>query len=225
MAGLRAITRFLVAVIVLFVFAAGYISYLVFERQEALRLVSRDNVIWPTSQATTEFARLEQRVSAFSNPETDVDRDEIQLRFDIVVNRYNILQSFNLQDFLRSTPANQAIIADLGNVLNAAQPIIDRLSEPGAVSRLLKLLSPMDQKLARLAASANNWGSDRVAEEQSQLIRLHWFFSSVALGLIACGLTLVGLLIWHNRRLQVAHMELSSLAAELKISTVELATA
>src|ERR1700730_14938191 len=225
MAGLRAITRFLVFVIVLFVFATGYISYLVFERQGALRQVSRDNVIWPTRPATTEFAGLEQRVSAFANPEMRVDRDEIQLRFDIIVNRYNILQSTNLQDFLRSTPENRAIISDLDRVLKAAQPIIERLNEPGAVSRLLQVLSPMDQELARLAASANNWGSDRVTEEQYQLIRLHWLFSSIAVGLIACGLTLVGLLIWHNRGLQVAHVELRSLAAELKSSAEELAAA
>jgi diguanylate cyclase (GGDEF)-like protein len=225
MPGLRAITRLLVAVVALFLFGALYISYLIFERQGALREVSQDNVIWPTSQATTEFTRLEQRISAFANPEMGVGRDEIQLRFDIIVNRYNILNSLNLHEFLRSNPSDQAIVDDLGSLLKAAQPVVDHIEEPGEVSRLLQILSPMDQELARLAASANNWGSDRVTEQQSQLIRLHWIFSSIALGLIGCGMTLVVLLVWHNRRLQSAHLELHSLTIELKTSAVELASA
>jgi diguanylate cyclase (GGDEF)-like protein len=225
MPGLRAITSLLVTVVVLFLFSALYISYLIFERQQALRQVSEDNVIWPTSQATTEFARLEQRISAFANPDMGVGPDEIRLRFDIIVNRYNILSSMNLRDFLRSNSADQAIVDDLGNLLKAAQPLIDHIDQPGVGWRLLQLISPMDQKLARLAASANSWGSDRVSEQQSQLIRLHWIFSSIALGLIACGMSLVGLLVWHNRRLQFAHIELHSLTGELTTSSAELASA
>src|SRR4051794_29609443 len=166
---LRAITRLLGTVIALFLLGALYISYLIFQRQEALKEVSQDNVIWPTSQAITEFTRLEQRITAFASAELGVDQDEIQLRFDIIVNRYNILNSSNLQGFLRENPADQVIVDDLGKLLKSAQPIIGRIREPGAVSDLLQLLSPMDQKLARLAASANSWGSDRVSEQQSEL--------------------------------------------------------
>src|SRR5262249_28140947 len=225
MRGFRAITRLLACVVALFFFGALYISYLVFDRQEALRKVSEDNVIWPTSQATTEFTRLEQRISAFDDPGMAVTREEVQLRFDIVVNRYNILNSLNLQEFLRSNNADRAIVEDLGTVLKTARPLLDHLDDPGAVSRLLQLLSPMDQELARLAASANNWGSERISEQQSQLIHLHWIFSSIALGLIACGIMLVALLVWHNRRLQIAHFELRALTGELKMSAGELTAA
>src|SRR5438445_11660912 len=147
MPGSRAITRLLVTVVALFLFGALYISYLIFERQEALREVSQDNAIWPTSQATTEFTRLEQRISAFANPEMGVGPDEIQLRFDIIVNRYNILSSANLREFLGSNPADQAIVDDLGNLLRVAKLVVDHIDQPGAVSYLLQLLSPMDQEL------------------------------------------------------------------------------
>jgi diguanylate cyclase (GGDEF)-like protein len=225
MPGLRAATRVLVAVVAAFFFGAVYISYLIFERQEVLREVSADNVIWPTAQATTEFARLEQRISAFSNPGGSVGADEVKLRLDIVVNRYHVLSSQNMKGFLAANPADQAIVDDLGCVLRAAEPLAEHLDEPGAPSQLLKLLAPMDQELARLAASANNWGSDRISEQQSLLIHLHWIFSSIALGLIACGMALVGLLVWHNRRLQSAHVAQRALSEELTASSKELATA
>ena len=58
--------------IALFVTAAIYISALVIERQDALNQVSRYNVAWLVSQATTEYARLEQRIGAFAIPGSGV---------------------------------------------------------------------------------------------------------------------------------------------------------
>ena len=77
------------------------------------------------------------------------------------------------------------------------------------------LLQPLDAKLARLAAAANRSGGDRVADDQRQLMMLHWLFSALAVGLIVCGVALIVLLIWHNRLLQRAHVDLNRAHADL----------
>ena len=86
--------------IALFVTAAIYISALVIERQDALNQVSRYNVAWLVSQATTEYARLEQRIGAFAIPGSGVTEDEVQLRLDIVANRIKLLEHGEVEDLI-----------------------------------------------------------------------------------------------------------------------------
>jgi diguanylate cyclase (GGDEF)-like protein len=202
----------LVAVIACFVAAAIYISVLVVERQEALEHVSRYNVAWLVSQATTEYARLEQRISEFGLPGSDVNKDEVELRFDIIVNRLNLLAIGDVEEFLQTDPEHQQVIRDLSQTIAAAQPLVQSLDTPGNVLKLLDILKPLDGKLARLAAAANRFGGDRVAHDQRQLIALHWEFSALAGGLIVCGVALIALLFWHNTLLSRAHGELRQLA-------------
>jgi diguanylate cyclase (GGDEF)-like protein len=217
MSTLRRVKLLLAAVIVFFVAAAAYISTLVIDRQQALEQVSRYNVAWLVGQAATEYARLEQRLSAYGWPDSPVSIDEVELRFDIILNRLNLLRSGDVEEFLASDPEHRATVHDLGEVAAAAQPLIGALDEPGNVRKLLALLTPLDGRLARLAAAANRFGGDRASEDQRQLIVLHWQFSALAAGLIACGIVLITLLIWHNRLLRRAHRELHELAAGIRI--------
>ena len=220
MSTLRRVKLLLAAVIVFFVAAAAYISTLVVERQQALEQVSRYNVAWLVGQAATEYARLEQRLSAFVWPDSPVSRDEVELRFDIIINRLNLLKSGEVEEFLATDPEHRATVHDLGDVVAAAQPLIAQLDQAGNPRKLLALLTPLDGRLARLAAAANRFGGDRVAEDQQQLIVLHWQFSALAAGLIACGIVLITLLIWHNRLLRRAHRELHELAAGIRIQNL-----
>jgi diguanylate cyclase (GGDEF)-like protein len=209
----RLVKPLLLTVMVCFIAAAGYISALVVERQDALEKVSRYNVAWLVGQAATEYARLEQRVSAFGSG--GADADEVQLRFDIIVNRKNLLETGDVNDFVNSDPDHRATVEQLEQVISKAQPLVDRIDQPGNAQRLSNLLATLDTRLLRFAAAANRWGGDRVAEDQRQLVILHWQFSAVAAGLILCGLVLMTGLFWNNRLVKRAHIELHGLADQL----------
>jgi diguanylate cyclase (GGDEF)-like protein len=208
----RLVKPLLLTVMIAFIAAAGYISALIVERQDALEKVSRYNVAWLVGQAATEYARLEQRVSAFG---IGADADEVQLRFDIIVNRRNLLESGDVNDFVSSDPEHRATVDQLEQVINRAQPLVDRIDQPGNALELSKLLATLDTRLLRFAAAANRWGGDRVAEDQRQLVSLHWQFSAVAAGLILCGLVLMTGLFWNNRLVKRAHIDLHGLADQL----------
>jgi len=83
------------------------------------------------------------------------------------------------------------------------------------VQRLSRLLASLDARLLKLAAGANRWGGERVAEDQQELVSLHWQFSALAAGLFSCGVILLLVLFINNRLLRRAHGDLHGLASQL----------
>ncbi|WP_414472441.1 putative bifunctional diguanylate cyclase/phosphodiesterase [Microvirga sp. M2] len=205
---LRTLKLVLAVVIAGFIVSAAYISILIVERQDVLKHVARYNTPWHAAQAVHEFTRLEQRLSAFAAHDPTVTQDEVSLRYDIIVSRTNLLFAGDFKEFLYSAPEWLAVAQELDKALKAIQPSIDHLNGPGAAMAALKVLEPLEIKLAGLAAAANHYGGQRAEQDQHELIRLHWMFSSLAAGLIVFGLFLLALLGWHNRLLERAHNEL-----------------
>jgi signal transduction histidine kinase len=215
MQALRLIKVALGATIVAFAVAAIYLSFLITERQEFLREVSRYNVVWAVSQALNEFHRLELRLAAFALPNPRADKDEVELRFDILHNRLNILQSGEVAALTEADPNLKAIVRDLATTLADVEPMLARLGQPGAVEAMLERLSPLEKKLTYLAAAANQRGGEQVADDQKTLIELHWIFSGVSAGLVLCGLAFIGLLLFQNRVIERGRNKLRALTDDL----------
>jgi diguanylate cyclase (GGDEF)-like protein/PAS domain S-box-containing protein len=205
---LRTLKLVLAVVIAGFIVSAAYISILIVERQEALKTVARYNTPWHAAQAVHEFTRLEQRLSAFAAKDPSADMEEVSLRYDIIVSRTKLLLAGEFREFLHSAPEWLAVVEEFDKALADIEPHIDNLEQPGAPMAALKVLEPLELKLAGLASAANHYGGQRAEQDQQDLIRLHWLFSSLAAGLIVFGLFLLALLGWHNRLLERAHTEL-----------------
>jgi signal transduction histidine kinase/CheY-like chemotaxis protein len=205
----QTIKLLLMLVIGCFVAATATMSVLIVTRQDALREVARYNTAWLASQAVAEFTRLEQRVSAFGLPDGGVDKDEVELRFDIMLSRVKLLSDGEFQDFIARDPERREILDQLTAVVAAAEPLIRTIEQPGSVRKLLALLTPLDRHLALLASAANRYGADRVAEDQYELMRLHLIFSALSGGLALFGIALITFLGWQNRTLERAREDLS----------------
>ncbi|MCG7392982.1 EAL domain-containing protein [Microvirga sp. ACRRW] len=205
---LRTLKIVLAAVIAGFILSAAYISILIVERQEVLKHVARYNMPWHASAAMQEFARFEQRLSAYAANDPTVDKDEVSLRYEIMVSRSDLLRSGDFREFLRIAPEWQATVDELAETLAEIQPAIENLDTPEAALSIVRVVEKFDAKLAGLAAAALHYGGQRAEQDQQELIRLHWMFSSLAAGLIVFGLFLLALLGWHNRLLERAHTEL-----------------
>ena len=127
--------------------------------------------------------------------------------------------------FAEHDPDQKLIVEELDAALAELQPLVDKLEQPGAVERALALLAPLEGKLGRFAGAANNFGAEQVAEDQHQLLHLHWLFSTLAGGLILCGVALVGLLFFQNRLIARAHAELRAMTNYLQIAKEAAETA
>jgi signal transduction histidine kinase len=182
------------AVLVLLLMAVNT-SLLLVKQQAALGRVSRYNVAWLASQATTEFARLQERVAAYFVPGSGVDQDEVQLRLDIMRNRLSLLRSGEAGEMFLHDAELRGALDELASVLDKAQPLIDNLDRRGAPRSLQVLLAPVAPKLSMLAATANRVGGDLVADDQRALSRLHWSLT----GLLGAATSLaIALLLWIN---------------------------
>ncbi len=117
----QTIKLLLMLVIGCFVAATASMSMLIVTRQEALRDAARYNTSWLASQAVAEFTRLEQRISAFGAPDGGVDKDEVELRFDILVNRVQLLSDGEFQDFIARDPEHREILDQLAAAVAAAE--------------------------------------------------------------------------------------------------------
>ncbi len=176
--------------------------------QQALDPLGRGNITWLVAQAPSEYARLEQRISAYGMGFDGVDASEVQLRFDIIVNRLSTLHSDFLAEFIASSARNSETVSELEHVVEAAQPLIENLADPDAPERLLELLAPLYPKLVRLSVDANTWNAAHVNAERESLAWLQWVFVWVAVGLVLCGLLFIVLLLFNNSLLARAHEQL-----------------
>ncbi|HYY83200.1 MAG TPA: diguanylate cyclase, partial [Beijerinckiaceae bacterium] len=222
MTALRTLKLLLAGIIALFAAATVYTSVVIGERQEALRQTSRYNVAWLASQATAEFARFVERVSSYSVPGSGIDGDEVQLRFEILLNRLKLFENGDFRAFADTDPEHQRTVEAFADALPRAEPLVAAIDNPGVVLKLRAVVTPLEGKLARLAAAANRYGGELAAEDQKELLELHRTFSALAVGLICCGFALVGLLLWHNTLLGRAHRELNALTGNLRHTSDQL---
>ena len=212
--------------IALFAIAAGYISYLVVQREVGLREAARYNAAWATSQALSEFISFAQRVAAHGVPGSGVDTDQVQLRLDILFNRAKILRGGDVAMMIESEPEQAAVLQAFDALLDEIEPLVAKLDQPGIAVDLLKRLAPMETRLKYLASSANQFGGAQVADDQRSLLQLHWIFSGLALGLVICSVILIGLLLAQNRAIGRAHNRLRVMADDLRAAkeTAEFAS-
>jgi two-component system, cell cycle sensor histidine kinase PleC len=213
---LQGIKAFLAVSITLFTLAGGSVSFAVFEQQKALREVSRYNMVWAVSQAVAEFYRFEERVAAFAADRAD--KDEIDLRFQILRNRLGILRHGEVSDFTETRPEERGTVDNFERLLGGIAPMVQAVETPGTVPRMLDALKPFESRLARLAAAANAYGSDLTASDQQRLLLLHWVFAGITAALVISGLAFIALLFLQNRLLARAYEQTSALARDLQVA-------
>jgi two-component system, cell cycle sensor histidine kinase PleC len=201
----------------IFALAALYTTVLVFNYASALRQSSPYNFAWAAGQAVGEFARLEERVAAYGLADSATPLDEVQLRFNIVRNRITVLRDGGMADFIARFPDHRSVIEHLSAALEASASLLDpsRIDRLGTVREIRVHLAPVGLELSRFAAAANQFGGERTADGQQQLITLHWIFSTLAGGLILCGGAFLVLLLFQNREIRRAHDGLTILTREL----------
>ncbi len=218
----KRVKAFLASLTCLLVIASAVTSYLITQRQNALKQVSRYSSTFVASLAPVEVMRLEAAIVESTLPGSGVDQDQVQLRLDIVRNRISLLDNSQVGNFIREHADLEAIVARLRSMTDEAQPLIDDLGHGASVGQLLKLVSPLEPQLVKLAAAANSHDADLVAYDQKQLSRLHSIFSAIIAGLTVCGFGLLGIVTSHNRLLGRAHAEVNMLLQDLQQRDLDL---
>ena len=219
----RLLKVFLVATIIAFALAAGYMSILIFDRRESLSNASRFDVAWSTSQGVNEFVRLLQRVTALAETPNPPSQEEVQLRFEILKSRLDHFKRGDFETFVSETEERQATVMRLSDLVNQIDGMIDQVDDPNTAQRILQMMAPLETDLIALASEAAYFSSVEVTEFERELLQLHRNFSITALGFFVCGLAFVVLLGWHNRLLNRTHLSLRAANQELHRASDDMA--
>src|SRR5262245_61531787 len=132
------------ATIALFAVAAAYISYLIVERQQALRDTAYYNIAWVASQAGNEVLRLELPLAAYASGKATAE--EVQLRFEIVESRLALLQDGRIGPMTDGNPEAKGVVDDLAAAIHEVDGLIAGLDRPGTVDRILAILAPFESR-------------------------------------------------------------------------------
>ena len=200
MTSVRWIRTALVAILAALLFSAAYTTTLTIERQATLQKVSRYNATWLASQANAQVVRFQQRVAEYGLPGIDVDADEVKVRLDVLVNRVQVLTAGEAGELISTDPALTGIVAKFARAVARADTLLGDLDKVETRVELLGLMEPLVADLARLAATLNQRSGDLVARHQHDLNHLHWVFSTLMIGVVACAVTLLFFVNWIHKR-------------------------
>ena len=183
--------RVLVLVLVFLTIAALVNSILIVQRQAALERVSRYNLTWLLSQAAHESLRLQEVISAAALPGSDVDADDVGLRFDVVTNRLTLLRKGEAAEFIVTRDELKDAVDGLSSALATVEPLIAKLPDPKAAQQMRELLEPSVPRMLQMAAAANQWSGENVAKDQNDLSFQHWSLTALLLSALLVILALL----------------------------------
>lgn len=214
--------RKLVAVIICcFVLATGYIAFVIAERQTALQKFARYNDSWAVSQTVAEYLRLQNKLAVFALSPGKIDRDELQLRLDIMLSRLELLKQGNLGAFINEKQQWRDLVTQLNAVLADLEQRVNRL-EPADVPAMLSAMSALDAPMTTLASSSVAYDVNLIDTAHEDVRKLHIVYTALAGGLILCGIALVILLLRQNDLLNRAQKSMRGLTDDLRAATLEL---
>ena len=190
-ASVRTARVVLIGILIGLVFAAGYTAVLTMRRQSALQEVSRYNVTWLASQASTQLIRFQERVAEYGQPGGANDRDDIQTRLNVVANRVRVLKEGEAGLVVAADPDLSAVLAKFESTIAVAEPLLDDLETQATRIRLLRLIDQVVPDLARLAATMNQRSGDRVANDQTELTHLNLIFTGLMASVLMCAFALL----------------------------------
>ena len=202
--------------------ASLYVSLLVLHTHENAHRAWRYNNCWLAGQALIEFTRLEQRIASFAMDGTAGQPDEVALRLVIMESRLGLLTEGDFVDFANTDPEIASTVAALGRALDAVEPLVRHIETPGNPAQALAILRPLESGLSHVVAIANSEGASKITEDEQQLVKLHWTFSAIVAGLVACGIGMLLLIRRNSRTIERANDRLHGLAADLSTTSDRL---
>ncbi|EKF17788.1 putative bifunctional diguanylate cyclase/phosphodiesterase [Nitratireductor pacificus] len=218
----RVVQTVLTICIVALAVSALYISVLAFKRQEALSQIFRYNIAFSASQGMNELLRFRQRLAGMLVDPPQATKQDVSLRYQILVSRMDLFQSGEFLGFVTEVPDSREAVEEMASVVRRIGTFIDDIDKPENAQLALELTEPLERKMIALASQSNEYGATAQARDQRELLRLHWIFSILALGLVLSGFIFVAMLRWQHRlqisvqrRLKATNEDLLRTRAEL----------
>lgn len=213
--------RVLSGIIFCLIIATAYISYVIAERQSALQKYARYNDSWTVAQTLSEYLRLEHRLSNLALGVPDVTKEEVRLRIDFMISRFETLEQGTLGVFIAEAPERLELLSRLKEIIGELDSKFESMTNED-IKNFLHTSSELDSGMVSLAANTVLHDVGLIHTTQSDVNRLHLIYTALSAGFILCSITLIALLYRHNMLLDRARSRLQFLTADLQSASKQL---
>lgn len=209
--------RILVGIIFSLFITTGYIAYLVYDRQQELQKLTQYTESWSVAQLVSEYYRFESWLGLYATDTDDVTIDQVRMRLEIMLSQSDLMKGGDLGRYIDSDKAHQELASRLEQILNYLDGNLEKMSHP-ELQAYLKNMHMLDAPLSQLSATALTKDINTVNESNYKIQILYYIYSALSLLLVILSFILGFLMIYQNKNILKAHMQVKSLAEELQLS-------
>ncbi|HCT5773013.1 TPA: EAL domain-containing protein [Enterobacter hormaechei] len=209
--------RILVGIIFSLFITTGYIAFLVYDRQQELQKLTHYTESRSVAQLVSEYYRFESWIGLYATETDDVTVDQVRMRLEIMLSQNDLLKEGGLGRYINSEKAHQALALRLENILNYLDGHLEKMSR-SELKLYLKNMHSLDAPLSQLSSTALTKDVNTINETNLKIQVLYYIYSALSLLLVILSFILGFLIIYQNKNILKAHMQVKTLAEELQLS-------
>lgn len=209
--------RILVGIIFSLFITTGYIAFLVYDRQQELQKLTHYTESWSVAQLVSEYYRFESWIGLYATETDDVTVDQVRMRLEIMLSQNDLLKEGGLGRYINSEKAHQALALRLENILNYLDGHLEKMSR-SELKLYLKNMHSLDAPLSQFSSTALTKDVNTINETNLKIQVLYYIYSALSLLLVILSFILGFLIIYQNKNILKAHMQVKTLAEELQLS-------
>ena len=213
--------RILAGIIFFLFISTGYISFLVYERQQELQKLTHYTDSWSAAQLVSEFYRFESTLGLYANGIDALTIDDVRLRLDIMLSQSGLMKEGDLGRYIASNKAHHELAVNIENILKELDANLERMDRSELQTYLIQM-HLLDAPLSRLSSSALDNDINSINKANLKIQTLYYIYSAASLLLIILSGILGVLIFFQNRNILTAHLQVKSLAEELQKSKEKL---
>ncbi|MBF9272545.1 bifunctional diguanylate cyclase/phosphodiesterase, partial [Enterobacter hormaechei] len=147
----------------------------------------------------------------------DVTVDQVRMRLEIMLSQNDLLKEGGLGRYINSEKAHQALALRLENILNYLDGHLEKMSR-SELKLYLNNMHSLDAPLSQLSSTALTKDVNTINETNLKIQVLYYIYSALSLLLVILSFILGFLIIYQNKNILKAHMQVKTLAEELQLS-------
>ncbi|MCM7122418.1 EAL domain-containing protein [Enterobacter hormaechei] len=209
--------RILVGIIFSLFITTGYIAFLVYDRQQELQKLTHYTESWSVAQLVSQYYRFESWIGLYATETDDVTVDQVRMRLEIMLSQNDLLKEGGLGRYINSEKAHQALALRLENILNYLDGHLEKMSR-SELKLYLNNMHSLDAPLSQLSSTALTKDVNTINETNLKIQVLYYIYSALSLLLVILSFILGFLIIYQNKNILKAHMQVKTLAEELQLS-------
>lgn len=209
--------RILVGIIFSLFITTGYIAFLVYDRQQELQKLTHYTESWSVAQLVSEYYRFESWLGLYATDTDDVTIDQVRMRLEIMLSQGDLMKGGDLGRYIESDKMHQALAARLEQTLAYLDTHLEKMSH-AELKIYLKNMHLLDAPLSQLSSTALTKDINTINESNYKIQILYYIYSVLSLLLVILSLILGFLMIYQNKNIRKAHLQVKSLADELQLS-------